>query len=438
MNSADTVARPLCQTAKASCRTFTPQSNSYASARRPSQTQTAVRHAATYRARGRALERVRQAQPDHLPLKADLSPELLRGITNRDPLTEPGTTPLYSNEAYNVLALLLPNLPHSRSQPFPSLLQSHILRPLNLSSTSPAPPRSFSNVAIPPSPEGLALSSAGFATKSPAGGIYSSVRDLAALGRAILTSELLPPPLTRRWLKPHAHTADPNLSVGAPWEIWRLAADGRLVDVYAKTGNLGDYGSVVAVVPSLGVGVAAASVAPGDSGVALAVASQLLRAFVPGMRGCAGDEAQAMLAGRYEAAGLNSSVVLSVDGYPGLGLDSWISNGSDYLALNAAAGGQVKPGHKAVGRLYASGLGAVEGEPGEAFRARFATVPVDGGAAAGAAGVGAVPACNSWTGVGGRTFGDVALDEVVISHDPVKNCSVLRALALRVDLKRVG
>ena len=70
-----------------------------------------------------------------------------------------------------------------------------------------------------------------------AGSYYSTVNDFMILGKAILTSQLLPKSLTYRWLKPTSFVEDFAQGVGRPWEIYRLKVNGQSVDLYTKGGD---------------------------------------------------------------------------------------------------------------------------------------------------------------------------------------------------------
>src|SRR4051812_47844033 len=72
-----------------------------------------------------------------------------------------------------------------------------------------------------------------------AGGYFSTTNDMAKIGKAILNSTPLPQAQTRRWLKAATLTADVNLGVGSPWEIFRTRIGGRTVDLYTKNGGWG-------------------------------------------------------------------------------------------------------------------------------------------------------------------------------------------------------
>lgn len=89
------------------------------------------------------------------------------------------------------------------------------------------------------------------------GGIYSTANDLSALGRSILSYTLLSPNTTWGWMKSITHTPSLTGSVGCPWEICRLVLpqpDDRVTDIYTKSGSLGLYASIVALLPDYGAG----------------------------------------------------------------------------------------------------------------------------------------------------------------------------------------
>lgn len=74
----------------------------------------------------------------------------------------------------------------------------------------------------------------------------------------MLSSRLLPPGVTRRWLHPVADTSNLRNGVGRPWELYRAGdAIKPIVDVFTKSGALGlPYASYFGLAPDLGVGFA--------------------------------------------------------------------------------------------------------------------------------------------------------------------------------------
>lgn len=238
--------------------------------------------------------------------------------------------------------------------------------------------------------------------------MFSSTRDLLRLGHSILTSRLLPPPLTRAWLHPLSHTSSPGQSVGAPWEILRadslLSSSGglassrggangrksrnrnRIIDVYTKTGDLGLYHAHLALLPSHDL-VASVIVAGGsvsaDSIARTKLLSETLRGVVPAVERAGRDEARRRYVGRYADEGSNSTLSITMnsnnnneksgrhksgeggddeneDDGTGLILSDFSVHGVDVLAnmdkfnnpASAAGSNSSAPGPKITARLY--------------------------------------------------------------------------------------
>jgi len=58
-------------------------------------------------------------------------------------------------------------------------------------------------------------------------------------------------------MKPTIHTSSFTGSVGRPWEVCRLVLpqpDDRVTNIYTKSGSLGLYTSILALLPDYGVG----------------------------------------------------------------------------------------------------------------------------------------------------------------------------------------
>ena len=72
--------------------------------------------------------------------------EYFQGLLRRAPVFAPQTTPVYSNTAYRLLGYILGAISGTR---FDELLQSSVLRPLNLTTTAYAIPRGEGSWVIP-------------------------------------------------------------------------------------------------------------------------------------------------------------------------------------------------------------------------------------------------------------------------------------------------
>ena len=273
-----------------------------------------------------------------------------------------------------------------------------------------------------------------------AGGIYSTSNDLAKLGRGILRNTLLSPAQRRRWMKPVAHTSSLTSSVGAPWEIFRVKIPRGVVDLYTKAGDIGVYSSLLVLVPDYDVGWVILSA--GDNlGTALAgamgFADLITDTFIPAFEAAAKDSAAVTFSGTYKATnGLNSSIAIATDDSPGLGIQNWISNGTDILAAFLALNGVTGDRFEASVRLYPTNL--FQGSPREqAFRAVFEVVPKNTTASTAAAGSGVFSSnCFAWASVDGISYGNVAADEFLFHFDEYGSAVSVEPRMLRVTLKK--
>jgi len=198
--------------------------------------------------------------------------------------------------------------------------------------------------------------------------MFSSTSDLITFSSAILNHRLLSAAATRKWLQPLAFTTASSFSVGAPWEIGRsdtLTVDGRTIDVYTKTGDLGAYHAVIALVQDYDLVV---TVMTGGQEVSAEPASRTiflstaLRALIPALEKAGRDEAaSAGYVGVFADEASNSSLVLTSDGGPGLVMQSFNVRGFNVLgqfgsyslaALETASQLSTKPPVKADARLY--------------------------------------------------------------------------------------
>lgn len=178
----------------------------------------------------------------------------LSALIEKLPVNLPDTTPIRSDAAFQLLALAVESV---TKQPFSQTFKDRVSKPLCLKSTNflESKPPVFGGGLSNTSREG-----------EPAGlGLVSTISDLATLGHAMLTSEILPAVITRRWMKPFTSTSNLRNSVGRPWEVYHygtLPTD-PVVDIYTKTGTVGSYSSYFGLVPSHDVGFAILAVDQG-------------------------------------------------------------------------------------------------------------------------------------------------------------------------------
>lgn len=264
-------------------------------------------------------------------------------------------------------------------------------------------------------------------TNSSAGGIFSSAKDMATFGRAILNSTLIPRALTRKWMKPSTHTSSLDYSVGAPWEILSFGDD-RPIDLYTKSGDIGVYSSVIALSPDHNAGftILGAGTSTHES---LALASDLISAtLIPALEHSAKAQARNRFAGTYTLSSPgngNSSISIITDDGPGLRVTSWINNGANMLKAFAALNKISDPSQLSI-RLYPTGLES----PGQiSFRA---VVPPSM-----PPGIGPfTSSCITWVTVDSQVYGNVGIDEFVFDVDADGDAVSVSPRALRTVLQR--
>lgn len=165
------------------------------------------------------------------------------------------------------------------------------------------------------------------------GGIYSTSTDLSVFLRAILNSELLDESTTNAWFKPHSWSSGLNSAYGMPWEIYRttklLSDTDRGMTIVTKGGALNGYYSHIILLPEYNFAITV--LVAGDSQALGWLEKQVLTATAGVVESIARSQTKKRYAGKYQASGINSSLALELNGSSGLVIDSWISNGTDFL-----------------------------------------------------------------------------------------------------------
>lgn len=269
--------------------------------------------------------------------------------------------------------------------------------------------------------------------------MFSSVADISELGRSILRSDILPPVVTRRWLKPASMSSELIAGVGYPWGVRRIVvpyANGkRTIDAYNKAGRIGYYASLLVLLPDYDAGfsilIAGPSI-PGNTNFNLAdiVGAQI----VPALEAAAREQADARYAGEYLSSSQNSSLRLTTQvDRPGLGIENWVSNGTDMQTIAVVLAAGYSPVQPSI-RLYPTGLETVreDGSRRVAFKAVFEDV--------------SLPSrtddmfstdCGSWVSLTGVTYGTYALDQFVFEIGNGGEVLSIENLALRAVMERV-
>lgn len=263
-----------------------------------------------------------------------------------------------------------------------------------------------------------------------AGGFYSTTSDMAKIGQSILSNTILSPATTRKWMKPISHTSDLHSSVGMPWEIFRVTTDNstRVVDLYTKTGDIGLYAAVLVLIPDYNAGFVMNSAGLNSEATLAPLADLIADTYLPALEQAAREQTAANIAGIYtSAAPLNSSLALAVEaGKPGLALKSFVSNGTDVLPILAQLYG-INP------RLYPTDLVTQTADGGKrvVYRALF-----NGLDYAGTGVISKIIEGFSWGSVDALMYGEVGLDEFLITFDAEGRAVAVSPRAFRVTLSR--
>ncbi|KAI0018873.1 beta-lactamase/transpeptidase-like protein [Xylariomycetidae sp. FL0641] len=354
--------------------------------------------------------------------------QFFEGMANVPPSFAPSRNAGYSNMGYQLLAYALEAI---TQKSFVDMLQADIINAVGLNRTSYAKPDDAVGVIPPGAEDGWAhdIGEAG-----PTGNMYASVADLSRLGRAIFRNAVLPAAQTRRWLKPAALTSEIHEGVSYPWGFRRIPLGGnRVADAYSKAGSINKYMSLLVLLPDYDVGFAALLAGNWPGNANWDVADALGEVLLPALEAAARAQAAAAYAGAYQAADgtLNSSLVLGVDGEaPGLGIRSWVSNGTDMLAT---AVGHVL-NYNATGpdaRLYPTGLEQVLDDGGRrvAFKMLVENLDApDRGARMFSTN------CGTWVAQSVAVYADLPIDQFVFTLDPQGAVVAVEPLALRARL----
>ncbi|KAK3392691.1 beta-lactamase/transpeptidase-like protein [Podospora didyma] len=366
--------------------------------------------------------------------------EFFDGLLQAYPSYAPFTTPAYTNTGFQIMAYALESI---KGKSFKSMMEESIFKPLGLRHTyydnAPA-----SEGIIPGNP-----ADAGWyyqiGDESPAGNMYASVGDISALGRSILSSSILSPVLTRRWLKPAALTSEPVASVGYPWGIRRitlpLANGKRTVDAYNKAGRIGYYSSLLNILPDYDVGFSVLIAGPNIPGnTNFNIADLLGSRLLPALEAAAREQAQAEFGGDYfvspdDDTGRNSSIQITTQSdRPGLGIERWISNGTDMktVAVVLAAG---YTGVAPSVRLYPTGLETLSPSGDGSKRVAFKAVFEDTNTPARPNSMFSTD-CGTWVTLTSVSYGTQSLDQFVFVVDKGGKVVSIESPALRVVMKK--
>ena len=266
-------------------------------------------------------------------------------------------------------------------------------------------------------------------TRNRAGGLYSSIKDMASIGRALLQNALIHADLRRRWIKPVMHTGSLELSVGAPWEIYSYQQDSRVVDLYTKAGDVEGYSSMLALSPEHEVGftilAASASATTTDLGSTVGYLSDVVGGtIIPALEAAAKAEAKSRFEGVYKSSNRNATISIKTDDGPGLQVTEWVFDGKDMFTSLKILYGKVSSV-----RLFPTGLVNTNELSFRAIIQDLTSVN----------GIGPFTrSCKTWQRIDQSVYGNIGLDEFVFALDGYGNGKTLFPRAWREELIRIG
>lgn len=259
--------------------------------------------------------------------------DLIKDMARRPPVFLPQSSPIYSNIGFAILGMVVES---ATGQKFDEYVKENIWDVAGMKSTSfNGPVDSFTEQGFVPNGDPTWNGTLG--VFEAAGGMFSNTVDLLALAEAIQKNKLLSAAKTRAWMKPEVHTSTAGLSLGAAWEIFRsdnLTSDGRMIDVYTKTGDLGLYHAHLGIVPDYDISIAVLTAGPEVSMDALARSkflSIVLQNLLPAIEAAGKDDAT-RFEGTYRDADNNATLVLGSDDGFGLLIKDFTVRGFDVLA----------------------------------------------------------------------------------------------------------
>ncbi|RKL44965.1 hypothetical protein BFJ72_g3615 [Fusarium proliferatum] len=257
--------------------------------------------------------------------------DLLEQVNLRPPVYAPFTNPIYSNVGHALLGLVIEA---AEDMPYEDVIKRDILDVVGMKHTyvDKTPPTDDLFIPVEEPTWNATL-----AVFDSAGGIFSSVSDMLLLADGILSNKFLTPVQTRKWMKPEANTASWGYQVGGPWEILRgdnITSDGRLIDIYTKSGDLGLYHSQAVLIPDYDIVISIMTgglEASANSFVTGTILSKVLQNLLPVIEKVGRDDTKEAFAGDYEDKDTNSTITFAMDSGPGLKIKSWQVRGFDVL-----------------------------------------------------------------------------------------------------------
>ncbi|KAK9413683.1 putative Beta-lactamase-related domain-containing protein [Seiridium unicorne] len=251
--------------------------------------------------------------------------KFLDAVTSLTPYFLPDTSPVVSNAAFQLLAYAIQS--HS-GKSFSETLSTSMLDALNMTESG--------LLGNDTQVFGQSLDQT-FMGEPAALSLYSSTSDLAKAGHAMLSSRLITPAQTRRWLQPVADTSNLRNGVGRPWEIYHAGenANSSILDVFTKTGEIGQYSSYFGLAPDFNAGFAILA-HDTEGNPDLNVYADVVSLALLTLEQVAAKETAARYAGEYTFENGSYAMLNVTDEGPGLVVLNLTINGSDIMSEAAS------------------------------------------------------------------------------------------------------
>ncbi|KKP03817.1 hypothetical protein THAR02_04088 [Trichoderma harzianum] len=377
--------------------------------------------------------------------KQDLVDELKR----REPIYLPYTTPSYSNVGFAILGMVIDAAINGT---YINAIQNDIFDAVGMNSSS-------FNGFVDSFPEdgfvpvGETTWNATLGVFESAGGMFSTTADLIAFADGILMNRFLSSRRTREWMKPRSHTSSWGYSVGAPWEILRtdqITADGRIVDLYTKSGDLGLYHALLGLAPDYDISIVVfAAGTEVSSDTTAEIFSAVTEALIPAIDEAGRTEAVTLptaLVGTYTDKTANSSLILSINSDNTLTIKTFTVRGFDVLhhsslySLDALSigGGSLPEDTYVDARLYPTNLvgQTQDGVKQTSWRAVYDTRTAKEKSEEDAKLVFKDSSCQSWTQLDRAAYNYLSIGDFLFSYGSNDEVTHIRNAAFNITFTK--
>ncbi|KAF2963609.1 hypothetical protein GQX73_g9976 [Xylaria multiplex] len=339
--------------------------------------------------------------------------EFFRDFGKRHPVYAPWTNPVYSNVASSILGFAVES---ATNMSYDAYVQRAIFGPLGMTNTTIFEAPKQRSWGFIPKDDIWFGSSLGY--EDIGGGLYSNTKDMLSFGVGILQNRILEPVTTRKWMKPETSTSSPGLMLGGPWEILRsdtVTKDGRLIEYYTKSGNVGSYNNVICLIPDYDLVITILSGGGEASADTVDIAlTNVVTALLPAIEDASKTQGESNFGGTYSSSTTNSSITLSLDDGPGFSVSNWTVRGVDIIK-NYGAFGALSSGPTDLPvrvRLYPTNLASGRET---AWRAYFDVGTAEQLAEGDAARFWPKGTCHTWASMDRLVYGFKSIDEFIFS-----------------------